>query len=129
MASLPDVVQRSGVKVSKSTRNYLIIVGLISEDGSMSGEDLRDYAQSESGKNPVPVRGRRSTLDRAIGDKWLVTSAGLAARRSHSDRRGTDNVAARHDGEGLPFDKSAQADRKPSAGPDAQSQKRSNGGV
>ena len=46
MASLPDVVQRSGVKVSKSTRNYLIIVGLISEDGSMSGDDLRDYAQS-----------------------------------------------------------------------------------
>ena len=46
MASLPDVVQRYGVKVSKSTRNYLIIVGLISEDGSMSGDDLRDYAQS-----------------------------------------------------------------------------------
>ena len=46
MASLPDVVQRQGVKVSKSTRNYLIIVGLISEDGSMSGKDLRDYSQS-----------------------------------------------------------------------------------
>jgi HAE1 family hydrophobic/amphiphilic exporter-1 len=46
MASLPDVVQRQGVKVSKSTRNYLIIVGLISEDGSMDGNDLRDYAQS-----------------------------------------------------------------------------------
>ncbi|HBE92329.1 MAG TPA: hydrophobe/amphiphile efflux-1 family RND transporter, partial [Gammaproteobacteria bacterium] len=46
MASLPDVVQRSGVKVSKSTRNYLIIVGLISEDGSLTGNDLRDYAQS-----------------------------------------------------------------------------------
>ena len=46
MASLPDEVQRSGVKVSKSTRNYLIVVGLISEDGSMRGEDLRDYAQS-----------------------------------------------------------------------------------
>ena len=46
MASLPDVVQRSGVMVSKSTRNYLIIVGLISEDGSMDGDDLRDYAQS-----------------------------------------------------------------------------------
>ena len=45
-ASLPDVVQRQGVKVSKSTKNYLIIVGLISEDGSMNGEDLRDYAQS-----------------------------------------------------------------------------------
>ena len=46
MASLPDVVQRSGVKVSKSTRNYLMIVGLVSEDGSMDGKDLRDYAQS-----------------------------------------------------------------------------------
>jgi hydrophobe/amphiphile efflux-1 (HAE1) family protein len=46
MANLPDVVQRQGVKVSKSTRNFLIIVGLISEDGSMDGEDLRDYAQS-----------------------------------------------------------------------------------
>ncbi|MGE4536213.1 MAG: efflux RND transporter permease subunit [Desulfovibrio sp.] len=46
MASLPVTVQQSGVKVSKSTRNYLIVVGLISEDGSMGGEDLRDYAQS-----------------------------------------------------------------------------------
>lgn len=46
MASLPDVVQRSGVQVSKSTRNYLMLVGLISADGSMDGNDLRDYAQS-----------------------------------------------------------------------------------
>ncbi len=46
MASLPEVVQRTGVKVGKATRNYLLIVGLISEDGSMSGEDLRDYAYS-----------------------------------------------------------------------------------
>jgi len=46
MASLPDVVQRAGIKVSKSTRNWLMIVGLISEDGSMDGDDLRDYAQS-----------------------------------------------------------------------------------
>ena len=46
MASLPQVVQLSGVKVAKSTRNYLLMVGLISEDGSMDGDDLRDYAQS-----------------------------------------------------------------------------------
>ncbi|MGX9367428.1 efflux RND transporter permease subunit [Desulfoplanes sp. PS50] len=46
MASLPSVVQEQGVKVSKSTKNYLIIVGLVSEDGSMDGNDLRDYAQS-----------------------------------------------------------------------------------
>jgi len=46
MTSLPEVVQRQGVKVSKSTRNYLLIVGLISEDGSMDSNDLQDYAQS-----------------------------------------------------------------------------------
>ncbi len=45
-ASLPDVVQRQGIKVSKSTRNYLIIIGLISEDNSMTDPDLQDYAQS-----------------------------------------------------------------------------------
>lgn len=46
MASLPDVVQRSGVKVSKSTRNYLMVIGLSSEDGSLDGDYLQDYAQS-----------------------------------------------------------------------------------
>ena len=46
MASLPTVVQRTGVRVSKSTRNYLLIVGLISEDGSMDDIDLADYAQA-----------------------------------------------------------------------------------
>ncbi|HRD01024.1 MAG TPA: efflux RND transporter permease subunit [Candidatus Saccharicenans sp.] len=46
MANLPTVVQMQGVKVSKSTRNYLMILGLISEDSSMDSVDLRDYANS-----------------------------------------------------------------------------------
>ncbi len=46
MASLPDTVQRSGVKVSKSTKNWLIIVGLTSPDGSLNEFDLADYAQA-----------------------------------------------------------------------------------
>ncbi len=56
-ASLPDVVQRQGVKVSKSTRNYLMLVGLISEDGSLNGHDLRDYAQSNIEKVLARVPG------------------------------------------------------------------------
>ena len=44
-ASLPAVVQQQGVKVSKSTRNWLIIVALIS-DGSLNEYDLADYAQA-----------------------------------------------------------------------------------
>jgi hydrophobe/amphiphile efflux-1 (HAE1) family protein len=46
MASLPEMVQRAGIKVSKSTRNWLLMVGLTSEDPSLTGDDLRDYAQS-----------------------------------------------------------------------------------
>lgn len=57
MASLPEVVQKQGVKVSKSTRNYLMVVGLISEDGSMDGNDLRDYAQSNLEKVLARVPG------------------------------------------------------------------------
>ncbi len=57
MAGLPAVVQSQGVTVGKATRNYLIIVGLISEDGSMDGNDLRDYAQSNLEKVLARVPG------------------------------------------------------------------------
>jgi len=46
MPRLPDTVQRRGVSVQKSTHNYLLIVGLVSEDGSMTDIDLRDYMLS-----------------------------------------------------------------------------------
>ena len=46
MSSLPEVVQKQGVNVRKSTRNYLMFVGMVSEDGSMDGKDLRDYGKS-----------------------------------------------------------------------------------
>ena len=57
MASLPEVVQRQGIKVSKSTRNYLLLVGLVSEDGNMDGNDLQDYAQSSLEKVLSRVEG------------------------------------------------------------------------
>lgn len=40
---LPQEVQQQGIKVTKSTKNFLLIVGLVSEDGSMSQYDLSDY--------------------------------------------------------------------------------------
>lgn len=46
MAGLPSDVQSKGVSVTKSTRSYLMVVGITSKDGSMNGEDLRDYAKS-----------------------------------------------------------------------------------
>ena len=57
MASLPEVVQRQGVTVSKSTRNYLIIVGLVSPDGSLDGDALRDYAATNLEKVMARVPG------------------------------------------------------------------------
>src|SRR5512139_4219704 len=57
MASLPEVVQRQGITVGKATRNWLMIVGLVSEDGSMDGNDLRDYAQSNLEKVLARVPG------------------------------------------------------------------------
>ncbi len=57
ITSLPEVVKSQGITVSKSTRNYLMLVGLISEDGSMDGNDLRDYAQSSLEKILARVPG------------------------------------------------------------------------
>ncbi|NLB55987.1 MAG: efflux RND transporter permease subunit [Lentisphaerae bacterium] len=46
MASLPEIVQRMGVSVNKTTRNYLVVVGLVSEDGSMDSIEVGDFAKS-----------------------------------------------------------------------------------
>ena len=43
---LPQIVQRQGIAVVKSTRNFLLIVGLVSEDGSMDRNALTDYMVS-----------------------------------------------------------------------------------
>jgi len=56
-ASLPETVQRQGITVGKATKNYLMVVSLISEDNSMDGEDLRDYAQSNLEKVLARVPG------------------------------------------------------------------------
>ena len=46
MPMLPEVVQRQGVTVSKSTRNYLMLVGLVSDNPDVDQYDLTDYAVS-----------------------------------------------------------------------------------
>ena len=45
-ASLPESVTRRGITVEKSATGFLMIVGLVSEDGSKSGIDLADYLAS-----------------------------------------------------------------------------------
>jgi len=43
---LPQEVQQQGIRVAKSARNFLMVLGVISTDGSMSREDLSDYIVS-----------------------------------------------------------------------------------
>ena len=43
---LPQIVQKQGIQVVKSTKNFLLIVGIISEDGSMDRPALTDYMVS-----------------------------------------------------------------------------------
>ena len=49
---LPQQVQQQGIRVSKSVKNFLIIVGFISTNGSMDGFDLSDYVGANV-KDPV----------------------------------------------------------------------------
>ncbi|KXU36892.1 multidrug transporter [Ventosimonas gracilis] len=43
---LPQEVQQQGIRVAKSARNFLMVLGVISTDGSMSRDDLSDYIVS-----------------------------------------------------------------------------------
>jgi HAE1 family hydrophobic/amphiphilic exporter-1/multidrug efflux pump len=46
LPQLPQEVQRQGVRVVKTASSFLLIIGLVSEDGSMSRNDISDYAYS-----------------------------------------------------------------------------------
>ncbi len=43
---LPETVQRQGVTVQKSTASFLMVIALISDDGSLDQADLADYMNS-----------------------------------------------------------------------------------
>ncbi|AYG67772.1 MULTISPECIES: efflux RND transporter permease subunit [unclassified Rhizobium] len=45
-AQLPTTVQTSGIVVSKSTSNFLMVVGFVSTDGKLNSNDLADYVSS-----------------------------------------------------------------------------------
>ena len=43
---LPQEVQQQGIRVTKASSNFLMVIGLISTDGSMNNEDLSDFVIS-----------------------------------------------------------------------------------
>jgi multidrug efflux pump len=51
-ANLPSEVTNQGIKVAKAVKNFMMIVGLVSEDNSMSATDINDYVASNI-KDPL----------------------------------------------------------------------------
>jgi len=43
---LPQEVQQQGIRVTKAVKNFLMVIGLVSEDGSWAREDLANYIVS-----------------------------------------------------------------------------------
>ena len=60
---LPQTVQQLGIFVTKSTVNFLMVLGFISEDGSMNQDDLSDYVATN-------VQDHISRVD-GVGDVQL----------------------------------------------------------
>ena len=52
MPLLPQEVQQQGITVEKSTSSFLLVAGVVSEDGTMSQNDIADYVGSNV-KDPI----------------------------------------------------------------------------
>ena len=61
-SQLPQDVQQQGVTVTKSVRNFMMVIGLYSEDGSMNRTDIADYvaANVQDLISRVPGVGERT---------------------------------------------------------------------
>ena len=94
---LPQVVQRQGIQVLKSTKNFLVIVGLVSEDGSMDRNALTDYPVSNvqdivsrlEGVGEVQLFGTQNAMriwlnPARLNDFHLTTNDVIAALQSQN---------------------------------------------
>ncbi|MBN9422520.1 MAG: multidrug efflux RND transporter permease [Candidatus Accumulibacter sp. 66-26] len=67
---LPQEVQRQGVQVAKATDNFLMILGFVSEDGSMTDIDLGDYVASNVQDVVARINGVGET--QLFGSKYAM---------------------------------------------------------
>ncbi|ACN14691.1 RND efflux pump (AcrB/AcrD/AcrF family protein) [Desulforapulum autotrophicum HRM2] len=54
---LPQAVQTQGVTVKKASKSFLLVAGIYSEDGKMSGNDISDYIKSNMAETLSRVQG------------------------------------------------------------------------
>ena len=94
---LPEAVQRQGVVVAKSARNFLMVYAFVSKDGSMSNIDIGDYVSSNvqdivsrvEGVGEVQLFGSqyamRIWLDPAKLESYKLTPADISASISEQN--------------------------------------------
>ncbi|HEX8440336.1 efflux RND transporter permease subunit [Archangium sp.] len=68
--SLPQVVQQQGLSVTKASSGFLMVVGFVSEDGSMGGDDIQDYVAANMVDPLARVPGVGST--QVFGAKYAM---------------------------------------------------------
>ncbi|VTN14587.1 Acriflavine resistance protein B [Raoultella terrigena] len=73
MPLLPQEVQQQGVSVEKSSSSFLMVVGVINTNGTMTQEDISDYvgANMKDAISPYVGRGRRSAVWFPVRDAYL----------------------------------------------------------
>jgi multidrug efflux pump len=62
MPLLPQVVQQAGLTVAKSTKNFLMVMAFVSEDGKMNQADLGDYVAANVLDTVSRVKGVGDTI-------------------------------------------------------------------
>jgi multidrug efflux pump len=67
---LPQEVQKQGVQVAKATSNFLMVLGFVSEDGSMTDIDLGDYVASNIQDVVARINGVGET--QLFGSKYAM---------------------------------------------------------
>src|SRR5690606_6312285 len=60
-ALLPSIVQQQGISVSKAGEGFLMVIGFVSEDGSMDRTDISDYISANIVDPLSRVQGVGST--------------------------------------------------------------------
>ncbi len=82
MPLLPQEVQQQGVSVEKSSSSFLMVLGMISTDGSMKQEDIADYVA-----RPLKIRS-------AVPPAWVTFSCSVRSMRCVSGWIRTSSITS-----------------------------------
>ena len=89
-SQLPQEVQQQGVTVTKSVRNFIMVIGFVSDDPSMTRTDIADYVAANvlDPLSRVPGVGELTLFGVPVRDAHLARSEQADQLQAHARRRG-----------------------------------------